>query len=246
MAYYKGYSQKIIFLLLSLIFSVVSLRAFGYEDVDLVFSQRPEAYGLSLCQQPGFHCIYLHPGDTWEKRFPDPFQRDLAQRLNRTNIPLKYRKWIVVPNSWQNLDYLKLGPFARQIAPPGQKLLLVDLQVFAFAAYDAQGKLLHWGPASGGDQWCSDSPLHCKTAAGTFRIYRMKGADCVSNTYPLASQGGAHMPYCMYYFKGYALHAYTMTGFVHRSHGCVHLFYEDAKWLQEQFVELGTAIIVRR
>lgn len=216
------------------------------EDADLVFSQRPEAYGLSLCHQPGLHCVAVSPGDTWEKKFPNVRQRDIVQRLNRANIPLQYRHWLLIPNSWQNLNFMALGPFAEKIDPPGQKLLLVDLRVFAFAAYDPQGNLQYWGPASGGDQWCSDSPLHCQTATGTFKIYRMKGADCVSNKYPIASQGGSHMPFCMYYYQAYALHAYTMTGFAHRSHGCIHLFYGDAKWLQENFVELGTAIIVKR
>jgi L,D-transpeptidase ErfK/SrfK len=225
---------------------IVAFCASAQEDSDLVFSQRPEAYGRSLCHQSGLHCVDVAPGETWESKFPNAVQRDIVQRLNRTNVPLQYRHWLVAPNSWENLNFLTLGPFAETIDPPGQKLLLVDLRVFAFAAYDAQGHLQYWGPASGGDQWCSDSPLHCHTAAGTFKIYRMKGADCISNEYPVASKGGSHMPYCMYYYQGYALHAYTMTGFVHRSHGCIHLFYGDAKWLADHFVELGTAIIVRR
>lgn len=216
------------------------------DNPDLVYSQRPEAYGRSLCSQPGLHCVTVASGDTWENLFPKVWQRDIVQRLNRTNIALKYRHWLVVPNSWANINWAALGPFAEKIDPPGQKLLLVDLRVFAFAAYDAKGRLQHWGPASGGDQWCADSPLHCQTAAGAFKIYRMRGADCVSNEYPAATQGGSHMPYCMYYYQGYALHAYTLTGFTHRSHGCIHLFYGDAQWLQEHFVELGTAVIVRR
>ncbi len=215
------------------------------EDSDLVYSQRPEAYGLSLCHQPGLHCVPVQVGDTWEKKFPNARQRDLIQHLNRTNIPLKYREWLIIPDHWNQVDFLDLGPFAKKIDPPGQKLLLVDLRVFAFAAYDTQGQLLYWGPATGGDQWCSDSPLHCRTATGTYNIYRMQGPDCVSREYPLASKGGSHMPYCMYYHQGYALHAYNMVGFTHRSHGCIHLFYGDAKWLQEHFVEIRTAVIVQ-
>jgi L,D-transpeptidase ErfK/SrfK len=233
-------------IILALAVLLSSAAALAHEDTDLVYSQRPEAYGRSLCDQPGLHCVNVAPGDTWENKFPNAKQRDIIQRLNRTNISLKYRRWLVIPNSWQNLNFMDLGPFADKIDPTGGKLLLVDLRVFAFAAYDAEGRLLYWGPASGGDQWCSDSPLHCQTATGSFKIVRMKGADCVSNEYPVATSGGSHMPYCMYYYQGYALHAYTMTGFAHRSHGCIHLFYGDAKWLQEHFVELGTAIIVRR
>src|SRR5271156_6004320 len=90
--------------------------ALGHENTDLVFSQRPEAYGLSLCQQPGLHCIAVQPGDSWENKFPNANQRDIVQRLNRTNIPLTYRHWLVVPNSWQNLNFMTLGPFAAAIA----------------------------------------------------------------------------------------------------------------------------------
>ena len=236
--------MKIILSLIALL--IMTATAFAHEDSDLVYSQRPEAYGRSLCHQPGLHCLTVTTGETWENLFPDARQRDMVQRLNRTTIALKFRHWLVVPDSWRQLDFMTLGPFAKKIDPPGQKLLLVDLRVFAFAAYDSEGRLQYWGPASGGDQWCSDSPLHCQTAAGAFKIVRMKGADCVSNEYPMATGGGSHMPYCMYYYQGYALHAYTMTGFTHRSHGCIHLFYGDAKWLQEHFVELGTAVIVRR
>ncbi len=234
---------RLITLLVLIIFTQLM---WAHEDTDLVFSQRPEAYGLSLCHAPGLHCVDVKKGDTWENKFPHDFQRDIVQKLNRANLPLKYRRWLVVPDTWTNINFKDLGPFAGSIDPPGQKLLLVDLRVFAFAAYNAEGHLEYWGPASGGDQWCSDSPLHCQTAAGVFKIVRMKGEDCVSNEYPIETKGGSHMPFCMYYYKGYALHADTMTGFTHRSHGCIHLFYGDAKWLQEHFVELGTAVIVRR
>ena len=231
-------------IILCLVFLIV--KPILAEESDLVYSQRPEAYGLSLCRQAGLHCVEVRPGDTWKNKFPNPKQREIIQRINRTSISLKFRRWLIVPDNWSKLDFLNLGPFALKIDPPGQKLLLVDLRVFAFAAYNSEGALQYWGPASGGDQRCSDSPLNCQTAAGIFKIYRMQGADCVSNEYPSYSQGGSHMPFCMYYYQGYALHAYPMSGFSHRSHGCIHLFYGDAKWLQERFVQLGTAIIVRR
>ncbi len=239
-------ATKIYSSLFLIIFLFFSGCAYAREDADLVYSQRPEQYGLNLCHQPGLHCISVNRGDTWEKKFPDKKQREQVQRLNRTNIPLGYRRWLLVPDSWKNQDFLELGPFAKKIDPPQQKLLVVDLRVFAFAAYDAEGNLQYWGPASGGDHWCSDSPLHCETATGSFRIYRKKGADCISNKYPIASKGGSHMPYCMYYYQAYALHAYPMTGFAHRSHGCIHLFYGDAQWLNEHFVEIGTAVVVKK
>lgn len=234
-------------LVIALLFT--PLWAFA-DNTDLVLSQRPEAYGRSLCHQPGLHCIAVNPGDTWERKFPDSEQRNIVERLNRTNVPISFRRWLVVPKSWDHLNYNELGPFIGKIDPPGQKLLIVDLRVFAFAAYDASGNLVYWGPATGGDQWCSDSDNNCMTAQGNFKIYRIQGADCVSHQFPLETEsglkGGSPMPYCMHYYRGYALHGANLAGFTNRSHGCIHLFNADAKWLKENFVELGTQIMVTR
>lgn len=58
------------------------------------------------------------------------------------------------------------------------------------------------------------------------------------------------MPYCMFFHGGYALHASPVVPGHHDSHGCVRLFLEDAKWLNEEFIELssdtqkGTTIVV--
>ena len=60
------------------------------------------------------------------------------------------------------------------------------------------------------------------------------------------------MPYCMFFHTGFALHgSYEVPGY-NASHGCVRLYKEDAKWLNEEFVELpafendkGTTVIVQ-
>lgn len=93
--------------------------------------------------------------------------------------------------------------------------------------------------------YCSDTHEDCQSAAGAFKIYRIQGENCQSSKYPLDRNGGAPMPYCMHYYKGYAIHGSTLSGFVNRSRGCIRLFYSDAKWLNEDFVRLGTAVIVK-
>lgn len=64
------------------------------------------------------------------------------------------------------------------------------------------------------------------------------------------NDGGALMPYCMHFFRGYALHgSYDVPGF-RASHGCVRMFIEDARWLNEEFIDLpgdgmkGTRVVI--
>ncbi len=215
-------------------------------DPDSILPPKPEPYGISLCDRPGFHCIAVRRGETWKEKFSNPQQRELIRRLNRTNVPLMYRHWLLVPDDWKKVNYMSLAPFADQIPAPKEKLIVVDLRVFAFAVYNEQGYLYYWGPASGGTEWCDDLGESCLSAEGAYRIYRMQGKDCKSSTYPLATKGGAPMPYCMHYYKGFAIHSSTLTGFVHRSYGCVRLFESDAKWLNEEFAKIGTKVIVKR
>ncbi len=202
-------------------------------------------YGQSLCNQPGFKCIQVKSWQTWNDLFPNEKERDVVMRLNRTNVALKYRDWLVVPRSFNQLNYLALAPFPAIRDTGGKPLLLVNLKVFAFAAYDATGHLVWWGPASGGRPWCDEThKTACTSALGDFSVYRMAGADCYSNTYPVETNGGAPMPYCMFYHQGFAIHGSTLSGFANRSSGCVRLFYDDAKWLQQKFTTVGTPVTV--
>ncbi len=200
-------------------------------------------YGAHLCQRPGFQCIKIHPGDTWETLFPNQHQRDIVKRLNRTNVTLGRRNWIVVPSNLHYINPMELSPFPKHRATHGKRILVVKLSQHAFGAYNEAGNLVHWGPISGGKNWCKDVNRSCSTATGHHKIYRKQGAECVSSKYPIKTKGGAPMPYCMHYYKGYALHGSTLPGF-HASHGCIRLFHEDAKWLNKNFLKIGTKVIV--
>ena len=203
-------------------------------------------YAHSLCENPALRCVTVSPRETWTKLFPNPQVRDLVQKLNRTNVPLYVRKWIIIPRDLKDLKSMEFSPFPPQIKPPGHKLLVVNLSEFAFAAYNRHGELMRWGPATGGREWCDDLNKSCASAIGQYRIYRKQGAECVSSTFPLETEGGAPMPWCMHYYKGFAIHGSTLSGFVNRSRGCIRLFDEDAEWLNRHFVRIGTEVIVRR
>lgn len=208
-----------------------------------VFAQR--YYGAYLCKYAGFTCVKIHRGDTWEKLFPNKRNREIVMRLNRTNMPVRYRTWIVVPTQLHNLNYLSLSPFPEYRNTDNKKLIVVDLTQQAFAAYDKKGELLHWGPISGGKGYCPDTGTRCATITGNFRILRKQNEDCVSSKFPLETNGGAPMPYCMHFHGGFALHGSTLPGY-NASHGCVRLFFSDAKWLNKNFASIGTRVIVNR
>ncbi|MCB1827252.1 MAG: L,D-transpeptidase, partial [Coxiellaceae bacterium] len=191
-------------------------------------------------------CISIQPNQRWASMWRNEHDREIVMRLNRTNVALRYRKWIVYPENLKHVNYMQLSPLPEHMNTDGKKLILVDLRVFAFGAYDEQGDLVYWGPASGGKTYCYDTKEDCRSAAGNFKIYRVQGEECMSSKYPVDRGGGAPMPYCMHYYKGYAIHGSTLAGFVNGSRGCIRLFYSDAKWLNQDFAGIGTEVIVKR
>ncbi len=201
------------------------------------------------CKQAGFHCINIKSGDSWQKLFPDEKHRDVVKRVNRMNTRLRKGMRIAVPNNLPYTDRMDIAPFPQLINPPGRKLVVVDPKVLAWGAYNRQGELVHWGPASGGKNYCRDVRRGCRTVRGTYSFYHKRGAGCRSSKYPLR-RGGAPMPYCMFFYKGYALHGSPVVPGYHASHGCVRLFNNDAKWLNTEFIDLpsykrrGTKIII--
>lgn len=200
-------------------------------------------YGAELCNYEGFKCVKLSRSSRWDKMFPNLRERELVKRLNRTNMPLYMRPWIVVPTNLQNLTHMDIAPFKLQYDTQGHRTILVDLSLHAFGAYDKNGTLVHWGPISGGKDYCKDIDGPCRTITGDFKITRKDSEECESGQFPKDTEGGAPMPYCMHFYKGFALHGSTLPGY-HGSHGCVRLFFDDAKWLNKHFTQVGTRVIV--
>ena len=208
-------------------------------------------YGQNYCEDPNFTCIKIEGGQSWSKLWPDEYQREVVQRINRTNMRLRSGMTIAVPNNIENVDLLDVSPFPHIIEPPGEKMVVVDPGVLAWGAYDDSGNLVRWGPISGGKKYCADVGRGCRTISGNFRFYHKKGAGCESRKFPVG-RGGAPMPYCMFFKGGFAMHASPEVPGYHASHGCVRMFKEDAKWLNEEFISLpheqengqGTRVIV--
>lgn len=142
------------------------------------------------------------------------------------------------------LDKRGRAYFPLRISPTGQKLFVFDPKAWAWAAYDADGNRVMTGSASGGRDMCPDVGKPCRTVTGTFRVYNKRGVDCKSGEYPVETEGGAKMPYCMYFFQGFTIHAAYDVPYYNSSHGCVRVLPSAAKWLNEQFITIGTKVIV--
>jgi len=175
----------------------------------------------------------------WEDMWPDAREREIVMKINRMNCPLRAGYRIAVPKQMAGKKLLDFSPFPKTIESPGERTLIFNPRLYAFAAYEADGTLLRWGPAVGGKGGY-------RTPAGTFRINSKGGPDCRSRIYPegCKGRGCSPMPYCMEFQKGAAFHGGVLPG-RHESHGCVRLFYDDAEWLSKNFVKVGVKVIVK-
>jgi hypothetical protein len=212
------------------------------------------SYGETLCIKPEYRCVKIKGSDSWGQLFPNAKERDLVKRVNRMNVFLKPKMVIAVPKELDKMTLMDLSPFPPHIKAPGEKIIAVNPNAMAFAAYDKDGTLLRWGPASTGLAFCPDVKGGCATPSGVFRVIRKQGEECVSSVFPQrlnGKNGGAAMPYCIHFYKGYALHGSDeLTGRA-SSHGCVNLFKSDAQWLNEKFVDSprkgrkGTLVVIQ-
>lgn len=203
-------------------------------------------YGPKICNKPGFSCHKVQRGETWSSLFPNEEERNLVKRLNRMNIGLTRGMVIAVPDNLENITIMDISPFPLHIEGSSRNVIKVDQSKLAWGAYNTSGDLVRWGPASGGQDFCPDIRRGCHTVTGTFTVYNAQGPGCRSSVYP-KPHGGAPMPYCMHFFKGYALHGSNNVPGRNASHGCVRLFTEDARWLNQEFVTPGqTQVNVKR
>jgi len=212
--------------------------------------------------------------DTWETMFPDKKERKIVKKINRMNIELELGDVVAVPDTLHKKTLYDFSPFLFKIKPHripfsptrtksvtgadegpshpriaarSEKVLIYDLKLMAWAAYDEEGWLVRWGPGVGGKDFCEDIEQACLTPTGEMRIISVRGPDARSTKYPLGCSGAscAEMPWFMEFHGGYGFHGSDRLPGRHASHGCVRLFGDDAKWLNQRFVELGLKVVVR-
>lgn len=218
------------------------------------FSLGQMRFGESLCALPDYSCIKIKAGDSWDSLFPNVEEQDIVRRVNRMNIPLRRGMVLAVPKNIDRLTIYEVSPFPRYIESSGEKIIYVNQRQLAWGAYDENGELLWWGPLSSGSGRCRDAEGNCTTPSGSFRIIRKQDIECISTAFPARAygeSGGAEMPYCMHFLRGFALHGSDTVPGYRASHGCVRMFIEDARWLNEEFIDLpgeggykGTRVVI--
>lgn len=240
-------------------------------------AQAHPRYGESLCERDDYYCIRIRTSTrekrrvfilenlrtqetkefeklpTWQTLWPDANEREIVQRVNRLNIPIISGFVIAVPNTMQDKTPMDFSPFPIVTDPPRKKLLLWNPELLAWAAYNAEGNLVAWGPGVGGMSFCPDLKRSCRTIAGTFRILEKYGPNYRSGKYPIGEckgsepgrPGCAPMPYFMkFHHGGLGFHGSLDVPGRHASHGCIRLFPADAEWLSKNFVEIGTEVTI--
>jgi lipoprotein-anchoring transpeptidase ErfK/SrfK len=146
-------------------------------------------------------------------------------------------------NSAQHKTQNKTASVPANIGNQGTKTIIFDPSRLTWAAYSAQGSLVKSGNASGGKDYCPDIGRSCRTPVGAYTIYTKKGAGCVSSKYPIG-KGGAPMPYCMFFKGGFAIHGSDHVPGFNASHGCIRVHPDDARWLNQQFIDVGSTKVV--
>jgi len=238
--------KKYIVIFLSLLFCVFSVYAVQPEKTI------SEHYGVGLCSKADYKCITVPRGQSWERMFPNGRERDLVQRLNRSDTYLYRGRKLVIPVDLKNTSLADISPFPLKIERPNEKVIIINQNLLAWGAYNSDGELVFWGPVSSGKNYCRDIGRSCLTITGIFYVFNKKGPGCRSNIFPVG-RGGSHMPYCMFFYKGYALHGSKEVHGYRASHGCVRLFVRDAQWLNKHFIDVienpgdfGTKIVIQR
>lgn len=197
----------------------------------------------SLCDDPRLYCIAIQKGETWQSLFPDPARRDLVMRINRMNTRIWPGMKIAIPRDPYSTDSMQYTPFSPYRVPTGKKMIIYSPSLNAWAAYGPAGNIIRWGPASSGQNWCPDLGRPCHTPSGNFKVYEKRGPACASTKFPQPN-GGAPMPYCMFFKGGFAMHGSSGVPGYNASHGCVRMFVEDAQWLNLDFADIGTQVII--
>ncbi len=131
----------------------------------------------------------------------------------------------------------------KQISSSGERVIIVNPRSHVWGAYTPSGKLIRAGLATAGGKWCSDIGRPCRTKTGVFRIHSLGNSDCISSIYPVG-EGGAPMPYCMFFNGSQGLHGSDHLAEANISHGCVRVSVNDAEWIRYHFAQIGTKVII--
>ncbi|CZG64229.1 TPA: L,D-transpeptidase [Legionella pneumophila] len=155
--------------------------------------------------------------------------------MEKSNFRLNFLSQIV---------FFTLGAFLFCNGYAAGNTFIFNPNTLTWKAISSNGKVIRTGRGSGGKHYCSDVRRSCKTPSGVFRVISKGGPGCRSSRYPLG-KGGAPMPYCMFFSKLYAIHGSPDVPNYNASHGCVRVKPHDARWLSQNFIKVGTKVIIK-
>jgi lipoprotein-anchoring transpeptidase ErfK/SrfK len=135
--------------------------------------------------------------------------------------------------------------FPEKRLPNERNIFIFDPNKLAWAVYDKGGKRVGIGKAAGGKDYCADIHEPCRTVEGEYTVFRKEDKDCTSKTFPIDEGGGAPMPHCMFFYKGYAIHGTRYVPDKNVSHGCIRVSKRAAKWMNETYIHEGSLVIVK-
>lgn len=157
---------------------------------------------------------------------------------------LSYTKYSYKESSKKQSAKSKAGAEAAKHPATGHKVFIYNPRTLRWSVYDAQGNFVRSGHGSGGRHYCPDIRRGCRTPSGTYHIFSKAGPGFRSSRYPLPG-GGAPMPYAMFFSKYYAIHGSNDVPGYNASHGCVRVYTSDAKWLNQNFLDNGSTVIIK-
>jgi hypothetical protein len=128
--------------------------------------------------------------------------------------------------------------------PLGRNVFIFDPHHLIWAIYNKEGARVGLGPAAGGKDYCPDIKKLCRTVVGSFTVFRTEDKNCTSKTFPIDEGGGAPMPHCMFFHKGYAIHGSSSPLNKNASHGCIRVSKKAAAWMNENYITPGAVVIV--
>lgn len=146
----------------------------------------------------------------------------------------RWRNWLVIPF---------LGLMAWNIEAWANAFVFSP-RTLQWKAINDSGHVIRSGHGSGGRGYCPDIRRSCRTPTGTYSVISKGGPGCRSSRYPVG-RGGAPMPYCMFFSKYYAVHGSPDVPRRNASHGCIRVRPGDARWLSNNFMRIGTKVVIK-
>ena len=145
------------------------------------------------------------------------------------------------PSYNEPLDKI-IFPEKREAA--SKNVFVFDPNYLQWAVYDKNGDRVGTGKGIGGKDYCPDIQQNCRTVEGSYTVFRKEDADCTSKTFPIDEGGGAPMPHCMFFYKGYAIHGSNHLPNKNTSHGCIRVSTAAAEWINSNYIAPGDTVIV--